>query len=784
MKKLFTLLTVFLTAVSSAFAETKTVSTEAELTTAVSNVVEGDIIQLTADIDLTATIEITSTTPAFTLDLNDKTLKAGESYSGHLITFNGGTLTIQNGTLSGAKNSAIYCNASGLTLDHLTITGNTADYGGAIYGTKSAAMLLKDCVLSANTATNSGGAIYMNGGGADNPQDKCILVRTKIQNNTAGTYGGGVYFHKVAECLAAGTLVRMADGTEKPIEEVAEGDLVKTFDHESGTNSTAAVYIAYKGEQEATPFTLTFSSQATTLNPQATPLTLSIAGCHDLLEKESLKYVTITETNAQSFIGKKFYGEDGAWHELTAVTKAAAPCQYYSVYTAQHQNVYANGLLTVPDDADYLLNIYELDESLKADAAQLAADIAQYGIYTYVEVPAKFNITEEYFDASSMKYVNIVMGKGLRTYDEMVAIYGTLDNSSKAKGRIAVPSLTSSATDPTLSDASTGVLTLGENVIITNNLANSKASNIYLDHPSNSNWSLIALATNHSGISAGVSTSSGLGKFTTTDNITSADAGLFTSDDTGYTVFYNSNGYLELGYSFDESEVTKADLTAAKDKATSATVLIKRTFYKDGGNNTICLPFALDETALAASPLAGYSKLQEFSSATIKNKGLENETLELTMTDATAIEAGKPYIIAWESGDNLVNPVFESVTVTADEAGTSSTVGGVTFCGTLVPYAVEANNKGVMFVGTGGQLNWPNVGGNINGFRSYFTVDQSAGARFGMNAWLVDGEATGISDLGANAGIDSARAKKLIEAGKVVIVSNGKRYNMSGQEIK
>jgi len=231
---------------------------------------------------------------------------------------------------------------------------------------------------------------------------------------------------------------------------------------------------------------------------------------------------------------------------------------------------------------------------------------------------------------------------------------------------------------------------------------------------------------------------------------------------------------------------TKADITAQKDKIVNAT--IARTFYKDGERNSICLPFAVSADSLLSSTFPLYGcQLEEFSSAEIVNQGQENETLELTMSTATAIEAGKPYIITWESGDNILNPVFNNVTITTDEASASEKKEGVQFCGTFVPYAVQANDKGVLFVGLGGALNWPNTGGNINGYRCYFTVDLSAKSPMhrGMTAAFGDSQKTptGIGNL-FQSGESQNEAYKLFQAGRVVIISNGVKYDLNGNTIK
>lgn len=71
---------------------------------------------------------------------------------------------------------------------------------------------------------------------------------------------------------------------------------------------------------------------------------------------------------------------------------------------------------------------------------------------------------------------------------------------------------------------------------------------------------------------------------------------------------------------------------------------------------TLCLPFNL---TIAGSPLAG-ADARELDE---ENTRIEGKTLKLEFTSVDELEAGQPYIIRWESGANIVNPVFVDVTI-------------------------------------------------------------------------------------------------------------------------
>jgi len=223
----------------------------------------------------------------------------------------------------------------------------------------------------------------------------------------ASTDGSGVSatcrFYR-SSCLAAGTRITMADGSYKNVEDIVEGDMVRTFNHETGMISSSNICLAMQEEGQVKPLTLSFASGAA----------LTIAGQHGMLEKSSLKYKLINKVNVEKYVGKYFYNaESGSWDQLVSYEIGNTCVNRYAIYSANHLNFIAESMLTVEDDVDFLLNIYELDENLKADAAQLAADVANYGL---------FDVTAEYPEYASFKnqmedlqseYVYIAIGKGL-----------------------------------------------------------------------------------------------------------------------------------------------------------------------------------------------------------------------------------------------------------------------------------------------------------------------------------------------------------------------------------
>lgn len=112
----------------------------------------------------------------------------------------GGSFVISGLTLAnGRANNGGAINAldRSLVLDSVVLTGNTATVDGGALWTDGflSSVTITDSVLSGNTAARKGGGWYNEDTGGS-PSDPGIEVdNTTISGNTAGSHGGGVYFY-------------------------------------------------------------------------------------------------------------------------------------------------------------------------------------------------------------------------------------------------------------------------------------------------------------------------------------------------------------------------------------------------------------------------------------------------------------------------------------------------------------------------------------------------------------------------------------------------------------
>ena len=185
------------------------------------------------------------------------------------------------------------------------------------------------------------------------------------------------------------------------------------------------------------------------------------------------------------------------------------------------------------------------------------------------------------------------------------------------------------------------------------------------------------------------------------------------------------------------SAASNAGLINRWDGVTANVTLTNRTLYKDGEWNTICLPFSLDATQLAESPLAGADI------RTLAGLAVEDKTATLNFTaegTVTGIEAGKPYLVKWTGSSNIANPVFNNVVVNKAINDVKYTSDGktVTFKGTYDRLGFAGENRSILFVGTGNKLFWPLAGASIGAMRSYFELDGFSSETNGIKQFIMD----------------------------------------------
>ena len=174
---------------------------------------------------------------------------------------------------------------------------------------------------------------------------------------------------------------------------------------------------------------------------------------------------------------------------------------------------------------------------------------------------------------------------------------------------------------------------------------------------------------------------------------------------------------VSLSDSGDNTDV----LTTYKKDETCDVVLTGRTLYKDGNWNTLCLPFTLTASEVNEH-LENPTGLMTLSSSSF-DSATGTLTLNFSNELENGIVAGKPYIVKWTTGDDLVNPVFTGVTISDATANVSTDY--VDFLGTYSPTLIyeSGTEKHNLYLGTANTLYYPTTEGfQVNACRAYFQL--------------------------------------------------------------
>ncbi|MBQ8876475.1 MAG: hypothetical protein IJY63_02880 [Clostridia bacterium] len=235
---------------------------------------------------------------------------------------------------------------------------------------------------------------------------------------------------KEPSCIIEGTMITLADGTQKAVEDLQVGDMILAFNHVSGQyEAMPLIFNTHADENEATERDVLYLQFENGKE-------LGIVSSHGLFDMTLMQYVYITPENYQEYIGHEFYtlNETTKLSEnvrlisgeiVKKVVRIFCPVTYF------HMNSFANGFLNtpnIPGDITGLVNYFAYDGDLKYNEAQMQADIEKYGLYTYEDF--KDYISEEAYNSSPAVYLKVAVGKGMITFEEILdVIYYLLDGS-------------------------------------------------------------------------------------------------------------------------------------------------------------------------------------------------------------------------------------------------------------------------------------------------------------------------------------------------------------------
>lgn len=221
-------------------------------------------------------------------------------------------------------------------------------------------------------------------------------------------------------CITKGSKITLYDGTQKNIEDINSDDILLVFNHITGKfEGASASYVIHKNieEQLYRVIKLKFSNAKE----------VHIVEEHGFYDIDLKKYVYITEENVDDFIGHSFAITDDIKNMTTTTLVGYEIVEevtsIYSPISYSYLNCFVDGILTITNFSDGLINMFEFGDDMCYDAEKMQADIEKYGLYTYEDF-AEY-ATLEQFNAFNGKYLKVSVEKGLITYDELINLLKT-----------------------------------------------------------------------------------------------------------------------------------------------------------------------------------------------------------------------------------------------------------------------------------------------------------------------------------------------------------------------
>lgn len=216
-------------------------------------------------------------------------------------------------------------------------------------------------------------------------------------------------------CIIEGTLVTLANGEKKKVEDLTFDDDLLVFDHFSGKFVKEKMFFNYHADEynivTAPILTLYFDDNSN----------IGVHVDHGFFDKTLNKYVYINKNNYQQFIGHKFVKvENEIIGEITLVKGIIEikTVRVYSPVSMHHLNVVCNNLLSITGEIEGWFNFFDYNQNMQY--INVDEDIKKYGLYDYNEF--KDYISETIYNIIPIKYLKISVGKGYTTKEDILNV--------------------------------------------------------------------------------------------------------------------------------------------------------------------------------------------------------------------------------------------------------------------------------------------------------------------------------------------------------------------------
>lgn len=285
------------------------------------------------------------------------------------------------------------------------------------YFDESSTVYLKHGTTATITAKTFEGYkfLYFNRGGVQvSSQTVTWDIELKRSEDDGKVYPVDGFFavYDKDECIAAGSLITLADGRQVTVESLTGNEELLVWNIYTGMYDTAPILFIDSDPSGLYEVIKLYFSDGTQVK---------VISEHGFWDYNLNEYVYLG-VNAYEYIGHWFNkGETKV--QLTDVEIMEEYTTPYSPVTYGHLCYFVDGMLSMPGGIDGLFNIFAVDaETMKYDESDMAADIERYGLFTYEEFAELVPVSEEVFNAFNGLYLKVAIGKGLMDTDRLLAL--------------------------------------------------------------------------------------------------------------------------------------------------------------------------------------------------------------------------------------------------------------------------------------------------------------------------------------------------------------------------
>lgn len=220
--------------------------------------------------------------------------------------------------------------------------GTLMDFYGTVVSDGGAAVTARGFVwstssgptLPTNDVPSGSGTGAFSSIGVNTTGNQTIYLRAYATNSVGTAYGNELSADNIFLCLAEGTLISLADGALKKIEDIDYSDSLTVWNFDEGRFDAAQPLWIKKAETTYRYTLLEFSDGSR----------LKTTYLHRILNKE-LGMFTYPMTE-DTPIGTTTLNDHGREVRLVGKRVVNEPVNYYNVITNRHMNLFADGILT------------------------------------------------------------------------------------------------------------------------------------------------------------------------------------------------------------------------------------------------------------------------------------------------------------------------------------------------------------------------------------------------------------------------------------------------------